>query len=398
MRVSAGVRLIVVLLAALAVAACATRPPPAAGPDDLTVANLNILHGFACDPPIPGTGDQCRLGDRLDLLFQHLEAIGCPDVVTLQENVTREIVQRSATETVGPLTSTRVEIEARLSGAETACGFRYHVVFDPPLDPPRADDKIKGDDEEMILSRYPVLGAELRLLHSALFASPRFEFSSRHALYARIDHPLGPIDVFTAHLASDGDFARNPCHSVLDFGQGFVVDVPCPPECDASQTLRECQARQLALFVEERHDVPAPAVVTGDFNTEPGTPAYQEFSGRGWIDTYLAAGNPECDPASGTGCTGGRMDDGLAELESRASNERERIDYTFLVPPAAGSACQVALDPASDPDGDGVATRIFTDQPNPFARACGPAPLPICWPSDHEGTELDLNCARPRRR
>jgi endonuclease/exonuclease/phosphatase family metal-dependent hydrolase len=385
------------LLAALGLAACASAPP-AAGPDDVTAANLNLLHGFACDPPVPGTGDQCRLGDRLDLLFQHLVAIGCPDVVTLQENVTKELVQRSATEVVGPLTSTRAEIEARLPAAEAACGFRYQVVFDPPMDPPRADDRIKGDDEEMILSRYPVLGAELRLLHSALFAPPRFEFSSRHALWARIDHPLGPLDVFTSHLASNGDFARNPCHSVLDFGQGFVVEAPCPTECDASQTVRECQARQLALFVEERHDVPGPALVTGDFNTEPGTRAYREFSGRGWIDSHLAAGNPECDPATGAGCTGGRMDDGLAELESRASSQRERIDYTFVVPPAPGSACRLAFDPAGDLDGDGTATRIFSDQPNPFAPACGPAPLPICWPSDHEGTELDLSCAGPSGR
>ncbi len=370
-------------------------PAPAACDDaDVTVANLNILHGFACGPPMPGTTDQCRLSDRLDLLFQHLVAIGCPDIVTLQENVTREVVQRSATEWVGPLTSTRAEIEARLAGAAQACGFPYHVVFDPPMEPPRADDAIKGDDEEMILSRHPVLRSELRLLHSALFASPGLEFSSRHALYARIDHPAGPVDVFTAHLASNGDFARNPCNSVLDFGQGFVAVVPCPPECEASQTVRECQARQLALFVEERHDVAMAAVITGDFNSEPGSAAYQEFAGRGWIDSYLAAGNPECDPGTGFGCTSGRVDDALDQLESPASNQQARIDFTFLVPPQEVSLCAAEIDPAGDPDRDRVATRIFTDQPNPFAPACGPAPLPICWPSDHEGSELDLNCAR----
>jgi len=43
-------------------------------------------------------------------------------------------------------------------------------------------------------------------------------------------------------------------------------------------------------------------------------------------------------------------------------------------------------------DGDATATRIFADDPNPFAPACGPLPDPICWPSDHEGAELDLNC------
>jgi hypothetical protein len=54
----------------------------------IEVANLNILHGFACDPVEPGDGDQCRVRDRLDLLVQHSAAAGCPDLVTLQENVT----------------------------------------------------------------------------------------------------------------------------------------------------------------------------------------------------------------------------------------------------------------------------------------------------------------------
>jgi len=39
-----------------------------------------------------------------------------------------------------------------------------------------------------------------------------------------------------------------------------------------------------------------------------------------------------------------------------------------------------------------VATRIFADDPNPFAPTCGPAPDAICWPSDHEGAQVDLNC------
>jgi hypothetical protein len=50
------------------------------------------------------------------------------------------------------------------------------------------------------------------------------------------------------------------------------------------------------------------------------------------------------------------------------------------------------LDPATDADGDGTATRIFADAPNPFAPTCGPSPDAICWPSDHEGAEMDLYC------
>jgi hypothetical protein len=54
--------------------------------------------------------------------------------------------------------------------------------------------------------------------------------------------------------------------------------------------------------------------------------------------------------------------------------------------------CANRLDAPRDADGDGTATRLFTDTANPFSRACGAAPLPICWPSDHEGVQLDLNC------
>ena len=54
----------------------------------IEVANLNILHGLACGPPVPGDGDQCRVRDRLDLFVQHIAAAGCPDLMTLQENVT----------------------------------------------------------------------------------------------------------------------------------------------------------------------------------------------------------------------------------------------------------------------------------------------------------------------
>jgi endonuclease/exonuclease/phosphatase family metal-dependent hydrolase len=150
---------------------------------------------------------------------------------------------------------------------------------------------------------------------------------------------------------------------------------------------------QLANLIADRHDVPTPAVATGDFNESPGTFVYDQFAGRGWIDSYLAAGNPECDPMTGVGCTSGREDANLSELESPASNQDERIDYAFVVPPGAGSLCTVSLDPATDADGDGTATRIFTDDPNPFAPTCGPLPDPICWPSDHEGAELDLNCS-----
>src|SRR5882724_9236714 len=79
----------------------------------IEVVNLNILSGIACDPPVPDDGNQCRVRNRITLLMQHIAAAGCPDLVTLQENVTSEFVQRTATgEIVGPLNDTVALIEA----------------------------------------------------------------------------------------------------------------------------------------------------------------------------------------------------------------------------------------------------------------------------------------------
>lgn len=317
--------------------------PPAECPDDdLTVANLNILHGLPCPDP-----DHCRLPERIALLFQWVAQSGCPDVVTLQE-----VVDLNPTFTALPL------IAAHLT---TTCPFPYSATY----------FRTFGIDDEMILSRYPVLNAELHSLRG----------NFRHVTYARIDHPIGPVDVFTTHLASSADGATQPCA------------VNCPSECVSAGALthRDCQAVQTALLVEARHDVDTPAVITGDFNDSPGSFVYEQFVGRGWTDVHLAAGNPECMPSTGAGCTSGRADS-LLELESPQSNLDERIDFIFLVPPAPGSVCSSGIDSLLDDDGDGTATKVFAGEPNPFAPTCGPAPDPICWPSDHAGVELDLNC------
>lgn len=318
----------------------AAPAPPACSKTDLTVADLNILHGIAC----PRSTRSCRLEERIDLLFQWIVRAGCPDVVTLQEVSTQ----------AQPL------LTARLADA---CPFEYAFVYKRTS---------LGVDDEMVLSRFPIVTSEVHPLYHGF----------RTVLFARIDHPIGAVDIFSTHLASSSDGAQLPCEG------------DCPPECVAAgaATVRECQSVQMAGFVAARHDVPGPAVATGDYNASPDSFVYDQFTSRGWTDVYLAAGNPECDPLTGVGCTSGRQDEDLSELESSASNEDERIDYIFLIPPASGSACAATIDSGVDGDGDGLATRIFADDPNPFAPACGPAPEPICWPSDHEGMQLDLNC------
>jgi endonuclease/exonuclease/phosphatase family metal-dependent hydrolase len=345
---------------------------------EVEIANLNLLHGFDCDPVSPDEGNQCRLAERVELLFKHLVAIGCPDIVTLQEIVDREFVLRGgAGATVGPLDSARVLIEAQLELQAQACDFQYELLYLPV-----SSTFFEGTDEELILSRYPILKAESRLLHSALYP-----FFARHVLFARIDHPVGPVDVFTTHLSSEADFATNACNSMVDFGGGLVISVPCPLECDSLQTVRECQAQQLALFVEGRHDVRTPAYVSGDMNADPGSNEYETFVGSGWVDTHLAAGNLECDPATGLGCTTGRDEIG-GELEAPELNVDRRIDYVFMVPGDPALHCRLVR-----------ATKrrsgLFAAEPNPFVDDCGPTPLPICWTSDHSGNFGNIRCSKP---
>src|SRR5262245_13513734 len=232
----------------------------------IELANLNILHGFACDPATPGDGDQCRVVDRIDLLFRHIVDIGCPDFVTLQENVTSQFVQRTATETVGPLENTVALIRERLPRLRMRCGVPYQVVIEPTAERPPAQGR--GVDEEVILSRYPVIASLSQKLYS-----PLDPFFFRHVLHAQVQHPVEVIDVFTTHLASGSDLATLPCGISVLPGPPFTPpSPPCPAECvPFVDTVRECQAKQLALFVEARHTGPGPAFVTGDFNAAPGS-------------------------------------------------------------------------------------------------------------------------------
>jgi endonuclease/exonuclease/phosphatase family metal-dependent hydrolase len=346
----------------------------------IEVANLNILHGFACDPPVPGDGDQCRLQDRINLLVEHLIAAGCPDIVTFQEHVTQPFVSLVPPVVIGPLDNTVILLRERLPHLEMICGFRYEVVFDPEGLTAAMN---RGLDEELILTRYPVLHAQVLPLYS-----PLAPFFFRHVLFARIDHAVEPVDVFTTHLAADADFGSLPC--------GVAVlpppapSPPCPAECAASDTVRECQTKQLVRFIETEHDIPGAAIVTGDFNAGPDSRVYDQLVSRGWIDSHLAAGNPECDASTGLNCTAGRIDNALSDLESPALNQTERIDFIFVVPPRLGSRCPGVIQTSDRP---GVtSTGLFAAEPNPFTPACGAAPRPICWASDHSGNALNLNC------
>jgi endonuclease/exonuclease/phosphatase family metal-dependent hydrolase len=321
-------------------------PPLTCAGSDVRVATLNVLHGLFCPP----ASASCRLSDRIALLGQWILDRKCPDVIALQEVWSNS-----------PGMDVLSNVQSQLVGI---CPDDYRVAFQQTF----------AADDSLILSRYAVVSNQSVDLYGPL----------RYAQHARLDHPIGLLDVFSTHLASSSDLATAPCGS-------FEA---CPAECAAAgaATVRQCQAVQLSNYVAAAHDVDPPAFIVGDFNATPGSFEYDQLvTGLGATDSFLAAGNAECVPATGVGCTSGRIDDALTDLEATALGVSARIDFAFLIPPGGSSSCSGALDSPADADGDGVGTRLFAAEPNPFA-SCGPLPDPVCWVSDHSGAEADVNC------
>jgi endonuclease/exonuclease/phosphatase family metal-dependent hydrolase len=48
-----------------------------------------------------------------------------------------------------------------------------------------------------------------------------------------------------------------------------------------------------AAEISDQTSLDIPIIVTGDFNSKPGSPTYRNFAESGFVDTYLAAGNEE---------------------------------------------------------------------------------------------------------
>jgi hypothetical protein len=200
----------------------------------------------------------------------------------------------------------------------------------------------------------------------------------RRALRVTLDAGVGPVDLVVTHTGTgagaDSMGGGPPC------GAGRQA---CPPPCDADGTVFACQITQVAELLDGRPtEGRAAGVLVGDLNLVPEAPPVRALLERGWVDSHVEAGNPECDPATSVGCTGGRGDASLASFRDPTSRERERIDYALVAP----GACEPRFDPPDDADGDGLGTGLFAHEP----ATDGPGGL--AWPSDHVGVAVDLSC------
>lgn len=311
------------LVVPLALFAAACSSDSADSDETLSVVNINILHGVTCEEG----SDSCAAPERVALFLEQLDDAGCPDLVTVQE--------------VNPPI-----LELFEEGLPDTCDGDYEVVW-------HGDE---GVDRELVLSQLPVVDSELLRLAGPL----------RSAYWVQVTSELGPVDVVTTHLASSSD--NTDCNPDT-----------CPPPCEPDTTVQTCQAVQIADFLEAKRDPNGISLLTGDLNATVAEPTIDVIAERGWLDSHLEAGNPECDPDTGEECTSGRFDDGLDDLTDPESTQTERIDYIWLVPP---STCE----PVFDRSEGSLSTGLFNAEPEPDG------PSGLAFPSDHTGVALVLAC------
>jgi endonuclease/exonuclease/phosphatase family metal-dependent hydrolase len=283
----------------------------------VTVVAQNLLHGIAC----PADTDRCKLPQRVQLFGRQLEAARCPQVVSIEE--------------VDPVMRDLLRDQGK-----TICAGDYEVVTD--------DDP--SIDRELVLTTLPVLGQERVRLAGPL----------RTALWVRLRAPVGPLDVVATHLASGSD--DRPCDRST-----------CPPNlCGANDTLNTCQGRQAAQLLRKRLRPEGVGFLMGDLNAKPSDPTIAAIEAKGFVDTNRSAGNPECDSATGTGCTGGRQDADLSDMTNPAAKQHERIDYVLL---RTRRDCKV-----------GPPTGLFAAEPQ------APPLDGLVFASDHTGVTATISC------
>ncbi len=323
--------------------AAPTKTPALDAPTtDVEVATINVLHGL--NPPISGcavTTDQCRAPVRTDILWDYLEDdVGCPEIIALQEISPRwfEIIPE--------------KLPSLCDGT--------HVLL---------TDDLGLFDQEMILTTLPVLDdARIELAGAPVWS----------AHWAQLDAGEGlTVDVFATHYASSS------------FDPPCSPDSPattCRPSCPVGSTLGDCHPFETLDILAERAAPSSLQLVIGDLNREIDDPRIRTLLDDGFIDTHLAAGNDECDPAGGANCTSGiGGDTDLDGLDIAEQTPDARIDFILARPP---EGCTAIVD-VEDGDGDGTTTGLWADAPLPEPIAG------LYWPSDHTGVQADIGLDCP---
>ena len=302
-RVGRALILAAAALGLLAAGSSADAPEPAPGPAPLTLrfVTLNLLHGGIFSEL---TGDDGALEERLRLAVEGLRAVDA-DVVGLQEASTGRH---------------RGNVPARLA---EALGYGY--VYAPAATRPFGSDHVRRavasvlgfTEGPALLSRFPIIRWRVHEL-------PRCgrPFDVRVLLAADLETPAGRLTAFSAHTSG------NACH-----------------------------ARAVAELVRANAG-PLPAVVMGDFNADPTSPAVTFLTREaGFVDAF-----ERLNPAA-PGFTDGQ------DVSAARATANQRIDYVFLAP-------------GQRVPGRVAGSRVVLHEPSGQSR--------VRWPSDHYGVLADI--------
>jgi hypothetical protein len=294
-----------------------TTTVPVAEP--LRVVTLNVLHGLFCAEET----DSCKASDRAVMVARAIEAGDCPELVGFQE--------------IGPRQPAVVP-----PAMEQVCAGRYELAW----------EGIDSPDRTMVFTTLPIL--DRGFLDLAAFPWEAYR--------VRVKTSFGPVDFLTTHFASS---SNNPA---------CAGDV-CPPVCPAGITANECNAIEVVTALDARRPGAVLQIASGDFNAGPNTPTLATFTDVGFVDAWIVAGEPECEPATGRGCTGGRdrPENTLDGLDVPGGRYSERIDYVLARP---AQTCELA-----------ATVESFVSEPLavPFRG--------LYWPSDHAGVLAELTCS-----
>jgi endonuclease/exonuclease/phosphatase family metal-dependent hydrolase len=189
-----------------------------------------------------------------------------------------------------------------------------------------------------IVSRWPILRHEARLLPRVADGMSDDENEERIVLFAEIDGPRGAVQVFCAHLSWRSD------HSAI----------------------RQLQIAEICDFVRECRPRTFPAMLCGDLNADPASDEIRMLTGRAAVavpgvifrDAWELAGHHD--------------EPGFTTANSNPFNAanldvERRIDYVLVGQPKLGGVGHV------------VDVQLF-----------GNAPIEGMWPSDHYGVVAQL--------
>ena len=223
--------------------------------------------------------------------------------------------------------------DERNQARELASALGYgHVVFDANLE---RDGARSGN---AVVSRWPIRAREVRVLPRRAGDARDDEGEERIVVFAEIDGPRGPIQVYCAHLSWRDD------HSAI----------------------RQAQVAEICRLVREHRPRTFPAVLCGDLNADPTSDEVRMLTGHAAVpvpgvmfrDAWLAAGNAAREGATASNAN---------PFNAAALDRERRIDYVLVGTPKLGGVGHVV-----------------------DARLAGNAPVDGLWPSDHLAVVAEL--------